>query len=160
MKDKVSCWNPGYQSFKDMQRYELREALSFFIDQQVSHLDVVDSVRSTWLTITPDQILYDFKNTLLKIIDYYNLTLDQSQSIDEFYKTWYNKQQYIINEFKLIDNIVDSIHNNKKFCWNNLSIVGESIVQSRLRKQGIEIACYNLNQFPTNVDDLTKVLLN
>ena len=52
---------------------------------------------------------------------------------------------------------MDNFKSNSDFSWNKLSIVGEAIVQSRLRKQGLEILCYNLNQFPTDIYSLKQV---
>ena len=160
MKDKHASWNVNYSSYKDMQMFELREALSLLIDQQVEYLEIHDSIDNNWLCITPDDLLYDFRNTISKIIEYTGLTMDHSQNIEEFYKEWFKKQQYIIDEFEKINAIVDSINSGSNMTWDKLSILGEAIVQSRLRQQGIEIACHGLNQFPTNTNDLTKVLLN
>ena len=160
MKDKQTAWNVNYNSYKDMQPFELREALSLYIDQQVEYLEIHDSIDNNWLCITPDDLLYDFRNTISKIIEYAGLTMDHSQNIEEFYKEWFKKQQYIIDEFEKINAIVDSINSGSNMTWDKLSILGEAIVQSRLRQQGIEIACHGLNQFPTNTNDLTKVLLN
>ena len=160
MKDKHASWNVNYSSYKDMQMFELREALSLLIDQQVEYLEIHDSIDNNWLCITPDDLLYDFRNTISKIIEYTGLTIDHSQNIEEFYKEWFKKQQYIIDEFEKINAIVDSINSGSNMTWDKLSILGEAIVQSRLRQQGIEIACHGLNQFPTNTNDLTKVLLN
>ena len=160
MKDKHASWNVNYSSYKDMQMFELREALSLLIDQQVEYLEIHDSIDNNWLCITTDDLLYDFRNTISKIIEYTGLTIDHSQNIEEFYKEWFKKQQYIIDEFEKINAIVDSINSGSNMTWDKLSILGEAIVQSRLRQQGIEIACHGLNQFPTNTNDLTKVLLN
>lgn len=157
MKDKQLAWNPAYSSYKDMQSFELREALSFYVDQEKEYLKVINVINKNWLSITPDDLLYDFKNTILKIINYSELTVDTSKSIDKFYIEWFQKQQYILNEYATIVNIMDNFKSNSDFSWNKLSIVGEAIVQSRLRKQGLEILCYNLNQFPTDIYSLKQV---
>jgi len=157
MKDKQTAWNPDYQSYKDMQIYELREALSFYIDQQVEHLTL--KKPDNWLCITTNDILYNFKNTIVTVIDYFGLTVDHSQNIDEFYLRWFQKQQYILNEFDTINNILDHLNTGSDMSWIQLSLMGEAIIQSRLRRQNIEIACYNLNQFPTDIRELKKVLI-
>lgn len=159
MKDKQTAWNTNYNSYKDMETFELREALSFFIDQQAEQLEVQKVIDKNWLCITPDDLLYNFKNTILKLIDYFELTVDTSNNIDDFYHDWFKKQQYIINEFEKINQIVDSIKLNRSMSWDKLSIIGEAIIQSRLRRNGIEIACHNLNKFPTDTTNLKEVLL-
>jgi len=154
LKDKQTAWNTSYSSWHDMQLYEQREALSFYVDSEIEKLEIGQVIDNNWLCITPDDLLYNFKNTILRIIDYFGLTVDLTQHIEEFYNIWFNKQQYIINEFKKINSIIDSVNSNHTIMWDKLSIVGEAIIQSRLRKQGIELACYNLNKFPSNTDDL------
>jgi hypothetical protein len=160
MKDKQTGWNADYTSYKDMQPFELREALSFFIDQQAEQLEISKVIDKNWLCITPDDVLYNFKNTILKIIEYTGLTVDDSKDIDDFYNEWFKNQQYILDEFENINSIVASINSGSDTTWNKLSIIGEAMVQSRLRQQGIELACHNLDQFPSNTKDLKKVLLN
>jgi hypothetical protein len=157
MKDKHQAWNINYSSYKDMQLFELREALSLYIDQKTEHLYIDKVIDENWLGITPDDLLCNFKNTILKIINYYELTVDFSQNIDEFYNAWFQKQQYILNEFKTIDNILINFKLDSDLVWDKLSVMGEAIVQSRLRQQGIEIACYNLNQFPTDIKSLKHI---
>lgn len=159
LKDKQTSWNPDYNSYLDMKPFEIREALSFYINTQTSYLEIKKDAVKNWLYITPDDILYDFKNTILKIIDYCGLTVDQSDSIDTFYQTWFDKQQYILKEFETINNIMSCINLKHFYKWEKLSILGEAIVQARLRKQGQEIACYNLDVFPINTVDLTAVII-
>jgi hypothetical protein len=141
MKNKHTAWNSTYQSYKDMQPFELQEALSLYIDQMLDYLKVSEVINDNWLCVTPDDILYNFENTLLKIIEYFDLTLDTTQSIQEFYNIWFAKQQYIVDEFEKINEITNSFNFVQPIDWDNLSILGRAIVQSRLRKQGIEITC-------------------
>ena len=159
LKDKHLSWNPHYKSWTDMQPYELREALSFYIDQQSQHLEVEKSKNKNWLFITPDDLLTNFEITILDIIKYFELTVDTEQNIGEFADLWVSKQKYIVEEFEQIEQIMSSMYSNTDFCWNKISIVGEAIIQSRLRGRGLEIACDQLNQFPTSTRDLHKIIL-
>jgi len=154
---KEKNWNKKYNSFSDMQLYEQREAISFLVDSQSDYTEVLKVSDKNWLKVEVNDILHNFKNTLLTIFDYCNLSINTNCNIDEFYKDWLKKQQYIIREFETINAILHSITTNRYMQWDKLSIVGEAIIQSRLRKQGLEIACYNLNIFPTNTDNL-KIL--
>jgi len=158
-KDKEKSWNSDYSSFTDMRKYELREALSYYIDQQKNYLEIEKNIIKDWLYISADDILYDFKDTICKIINYCGLTLNNSNSIDAFYTGWFAKQQYILEEFKRINDIIEAINNETYFEWVRLSIFGEAIIQSRLRKNNMEIACFNLDTFPTNTTDLQKVII-
>lgn len=154
---KEKNWNKEYNSFSDMQLYEQREAISFLVDSQSDYTEVFKVSEKNWLKVEVNDILYNFKNTLLTIFDYCNLSINTNSNIDKFYQEWFEKQQYIINEFETINNIMHSITTDQYMQWGQLSIVGEAIIQSRLRKQGTEISCYNLNIFPTDTANL-KIL--
>lgn len=161
LKNKPRDWNSDYTCVADMQPYELREALSFLMDNTDNYLQVTKSRQNNWLCVTPDDILYNFKNTIITILEHCNLTLDPASDIDNFYKKWFEKQQYIIKEFDTIQMILKSLQGNDEPCdWSSLSIMGEAIVQHILRTQGIEIACHNLNQFPTTTQELRNILIN
>jgi len=158
LQNKVSAWNPSYSLVEHMQPYEVREALSFLTDQAEDYIAVKNQVPAGWLSVTPDQILYDFEHTISRMIDYCELTADPDTNPAEFYAVWFQRQQYILNEFHTVQQIILNI-NNQDFNWTSISIMAEAIVQAKLRQQGWEIACYQLNQFPTNIQDLRKVML-
>jgi hypothetical protein len=158
LKNKPLIWNSAYTCVSDMQIYELREALSFVLDNTDNYLQIPAHARDNWLYVTPDDILYNFKNTVITMLDYCNLTLNSSGDIDNFYLKWFEKQQYIINEFQTIQMILKSLQ-GQSCQWSSLSIMGEAIIQYILRKQGIEMACYGLNQFPTSTEELKRVMI-
>ena len=159
VSDHYKSWNSAYESIEDMQPYELRESISFFIDHQSYYIDVHKNIMEHWLYITPDDILYNFKNVMLKIINHCNLTVNNSIDIDQFYEEWFRKQQYILKEFNTINTIIESVKSDNYIEWEELSIAGEAIVQSRLKKLGMELACYNLNKFPTNISKLKEFII-
>jgi hypothetical protein len=159
LKNKPSVWNTEYTCVADMQPYEIREALSFLMDNTKNYLQVRQAGSAHWLHITPDDILYNFKNTVITMLDYCNLTLDPANEIDNFYLEWFEKQQYIVNEFQTIQLIIKSLQ-GEPFKWSPLSIMGEAIVQYIVRTQGTEIACHNLDQFPTTTQEFKNILIN
>ena len=158
LKNKPLIWNSAYTCVSDMQIYELREALSFLLDNTDNYLQIPAHARDNWLCVTPDDIVYNFKNTVITMLDYCNLTLNSLGDIDNFYLKWFEKQQYIVNEFQTIQMILKSLQ-GQSCQWSSLSIMGEAIIQYILRKQGIEIACYGLNQFPTSTEELKRVMI-
>lgn len=155
LKDRAPFWNTNYQTWRDMEQYELREALSFFIDQLDTFLGVENEIPASWYKVTPDDMLLNFERVIEEMISHCGLTRNLS-SINEFYHRWRRKQQYVLDEFENINQITNHIVKDQYFEWPEMSIVGESIVQSRLRKQGIEIACYKLNKFPNNTNNLKR----
>jgi hypothetical protein len=159
LKDKHTAWNVDYDSWTDMRPFELREALSFYIDQQLEHLVVEKNKNNNWMYVTVDDILYDFEPTILAIMAHFQLTVDSSQNIGEFYSAWLAKQKYILDEFAQIEQIINSLDSGTDLAWNKLSIMGEAIIQSTLRSAGSDIACHALDQFPTNTATLRGVIL-
>jgi hypothetical protein len=147
-------WNQSYLSFDDMARWEQREWLSFTINYSTSKFTTIkNKAQDNWLLINTENILYDFRQTLKKIFNYLELTLNDD-GLDQFIVRWTEKQQYIIDELNLINKIIEKFCKRELFVWNNLSIMGEAIIQSKLSKIGYELKCYNLNIFPTNTDEL------
>jgi hypothetical protein len=153
LKDKAQVWNSAYQSHNDMTIWELREALSFLVCQSNDYVNIDQHVPNNFMKITPDDILFRLPTTLKNILTFCDLTYNDDKLAD-FYLNWQKKQQYVLNEFKLINEIDSSIKSNRNFSWNKLSIMGEAIIQSRLRRQGVELKCFNLINFPTNTTQL------
>jgi len=159
LKNKSSAWNSEYTCVADMQTYEIREALSFSMDHAENYLQAAKAGSRHWLYITPDDILYNFKNTLITMLDYCNLTQDSQCDVDKFYIEWFEKQKYIVTEFRTIQLIIKSLQ-DQPIQWSPLSIMGEAIVQHILRTQGQEIACHGLDQFPVTTQELKSILIN
>jgi hypothetical protein len=154
----VSSWNSNYKSWHDMQIWELREWFSIFYPSWVSEwIDSPSLVTANWLTVSNLDILNYPYQEFKKIIDFCNLT--QDTGLNEFAAMWRAKQQYIIDEFELLDQIVSSVLSQHGISWDKLNIIAESIIQQRLRSKGYEIMCDGLNTFPTSSEDLYKLLI-
>lgn len=157
MTQNVQRWNTEYQSYDDMQPWELREWFSLFYptwiqEWQQSYYDApID-----WLTVPANDMLTDTSCTLKKIISHCGLSINPG--IDEFSTTWQLAQQYIIDEYHLIDNIVKHTLAQKQFDWRPLNPVAEAMIQKKLRDNGVEIQCDGLNRFPINSLELYKLL--
>ena len=150
-------WNKDYTHWSQMKPWELREWFSLFYVSWVQEwITSANQVPPNFLKIKNIDILFDTKNTFLKIINFCNLTL--SKDPDAFVKEWTNKQMYIVNEFALLDSIIEHTINNQEFVWIPMSIISESILQQRLRSKGFEIKCDGLNTFPTNSKILYSLL--
>ena len=142
-------WNQDYTHWSQMKTWELREWLSLFYTGFVQELiDSQDQVTNEWVKLTNTDILYDTKESLLKIIDHCGLT--NTKDLTEFVSEWQQAQKYIVDEFELLDQIVDCAITNQPLEWQPINIIAESIVQQRLRAKGYEIQCDGLDKFPTN----------
>jgi hypothetical protein len=155
---KYLIWNKKYTSIVDMQVWEKREMLSLELNLWLEELLSANSfTEESWLHISPIDLLNNFKETIIKIINYLGLTLDDT-GLDAFANEWINKQQYVLNEFDLIKNIVESTVNQKFFRWEKLSIMSESLIQTKLFNLGYNLKCYGVNNFPNNSIDLANLL--
>ena len=105
-------------------------------------------------------LLYDFKNTILKIQKFCNLEF--KKSIDDM--LLYHNQMLSLQKWTtqddLCNKIIDSIINNQVFDWSNqeLPLPSQSWIQWQLRNLGYEIQCHGLNIFPTNTTQLQELL--
>lgn len=150
-------WNPEYQHWSDMKPWEFREWFSLFYVRYVQEwINSSKEVPDTFLKVKNTDVLFDTKNTFLKIIKFCNLTV--SKDLDPFIIEWQGKQNYIINEFQLLHQIVKNTVTNQKFSWQPLNVIAEAIIQQRLRKQNYEIRCDGLNTFPTDAKTLYSLL--
>lgn len=142
-------WNQNYTCWNQMQPWELREWFSLFYVQWVQEwIESQHQSPDTFLKVRNTDILYDTKNTFERIFKFLNLT--EIGELDLFITDWSQKQQYIVDEFDLLDRIVDCSINNQPLEWQPINLISEAIVQQRVRAKGYEIRCNGLDIFPTN----------
>jgi len=142
-------WNKDYTHWTQMRPWELREWLSIFYPGFVQEfIDSQNQVDDSWLKLTNIDVLYSTQDSLLKIIDHCGLT--NTKDLTEFVAQWQQAQNYIVDEFNLLDRIVDCAINNQPLVWKPVNIIAEAIVQQRLRTKGYEIRCDGLDIFPTD----------
>jgi len=150
-------WNKNYQHWTQMQVWELREWLSLFYTAWVQEwIDSQYQVPTTFLKIQNTDLLYNTATTLNNIIDFAGLTIDKP--MDDFVLKWQQKQQYVVDEFDTLNQILINTLNQKDYEWKPVCIISEAIIQQRLRSNGFEIRCDGLNTFPTNAKTLYSLL--
>jgi hypothetical protein len=149
-RHNIVNWNKNYTHWEQMKPWELREWLSIFYPGPAHELTDVQYqvVGNDWLKITNTDILYNTKESLLRIINHCGLT--NNRDLTEFVTKWQKAQQYIVDEFNLLDQIVNHTIANQPLEWQPINIVAEAIVQQRLRARGYEIRCDGLDIFPTS----------
>jgi hypothetical protein len=150
-------WNKNYTSWEQMQPWEWREWFSlFYTDWLQEWQQSVDQVPDYFLKIKNTDLLFETEQTMCNVIKFCNLTL--KPKLSEFIKEWQNKQQYIVDEFELLSQIVNCTLTQQYMSWEPTNIVAEAIVQQRLRSKGYEMKCDGLNTFPTNSKTLYNLL--
>ena len=151
-------WNSEYTSYKQMQPWELREWFSLFYPKWISEwIDSQHQVTDKFLKISNSSILHDTERTLTRIIDHCGLTRN-SKDLNAFVKKWRDSQEYICQEYLLIDKIIQCTIYSIDFRWNKLNMVSEAILQQKLRSLDFEIQCDGLNELPTDSIKMQKLL--
>jgi len=150
-------WNKDYTHWSQMQPWEWREWFSlFYVSWSQEWIDSKHQVDDDFLILTNTEILYDTEHSVKKIMAFCQLT--EKPGLADFVRHWQSKQQYIVDEFNLLDKIVSSTVANQPMSWSTINIISEAIVQQRLRKIGYEIRCDGLNKFPTDSETLYNLL--
>jgi len=161
-KHNIVNWNRDAVHWNELEVWQLREWFSIFYSEWVSEWInsqyQIKDYDANALSIKNTDMLFDTEKIFHRITSHFNLTIDGDYH--SFIKKWQVAQQYIVDEFDLIDKIVYNTSNNLDFTWNSakLDIVAESIIQKRLRDSGYEIQCWNLNVFPDNSKQLYNIL--
>jgi len=153
----IKNWNSNYTSWNQMQIWEWREWFSlFYVGWVQEWQQSANQVPEYFLKIKNTDLLFKTEQTLIQIIDFCNLTI--KSGLSKFVKEWQHKQQYIVDEYQLLDQIIDSTITQQSLTWQPTNIVSEAIVQQRLRAVGYEIRCDGLDTFPTDSTTLYNLL--
>ena len=161
--DNLLNWNKS--NLNEMEPWELREFLSLYIYQQhnseTKYKDMCTYVNPKVYKLDIHDLINNFKDTIINLLCYCKLPLIRN-NFDEVCQEWIALQKHIEKD-KIVNTIVDSIINNYTFTWadQNLTLVDEAIVQMSLRElHKLDLLCYNLNVFPTNTNNLRKLLVD
>jgi hypothetical protein len=149
-------WDKNYKNWTDMENWELREWLSMFYVTWVQEWMTAVNHMSGGFKIKTSELLNATEKSFRKIIDHCELTV--TGDIKSFADTWRLKQQYVLDEYNLINDIVNAVMTSREFSWSKLNIIAESIIQQKLRSHGFEIRCWGLNEFPTDTKILVPLL--
>lgn len=154
----IKQWNSDYTHFNNMQPWEQRELYSFLIRDSIVPFKQARSLAlDNWLLITPDDILFNFEQSINKIFEYLKIQF-VNRGLLQFYDSWFKKQKYILDEYAQVNAIIDSVLTDCNISWKPMSLMAESIVQYRLSNLGYDLKCFGLNQFPTNTTQLSKYI--
>jgi hypothetical protein len=157
----------GIRDFNHYNRWELREALSYFVSQIDSP---AESYLKTAITNNSDvdvgmyvdinELRDNFENTLDKIYTYCGIDCN-NDFIQQIKPIWLESQHHKFKD-KLVNDISTNIINNIDFTiTDELSIIDEAYIQYNLRIAGVELRCYNLNTFPkTNKEFQSLIFRN
>ena len=155
--EDLRAWKADCQTWQDLSRWQLREWLSLdYRSLFPAWIQQHQQAPKSWLRISNRDFLQAPQQTLDIIATYCGMQLDRS--VEDFIQVWRSRQEYVVKEFALINDIMYNI-NDKDFCWAPISLAGEAILQQRLRDLGIELACDGLDIFPTSSRDLNNFFI-
>lgn len=155
----LTQWPQEYDDNGILDKWIIREFLSQVIDPATEAAGIKQyHLPSAVLSIEISELRDNFKETILKILDHFNLKVDRTDVDYEYlYREWIKRQPHAYKD-KLIHNIIDSTINDNLLEWEELTIIDESLIQYLLREQGYEIKCHGLNEFPTNSKHLRELI--
>jgi len=133
----------GRTDLLSMDRWVAREILSFGIldrlaDNIVQQKLMIDNLAYDKLVVYIDELRDNFETTINKIFNFCNLKPYDQTFLHSVGVKWASKQKYM--------------HDTRPH-----NLLSEAVVQAKLRNNGIELACYNLNKFPNNESELRKL---
>ena len=153
----IVAWDSSYTHWSQMKPWQLREWMSLFYPAWIEEwIESQHQVGSDFLKITNTDVLFNTVGTVQKVFEHCNLT--PTHELSSFVQQWQKAQQYIVDEFNLLDRIVSTAIDNVQCSWEPINIVAEAIVQQRLRALGYEIRCDGLDTFPTDSTTLHNLL--
>lgn len=153
----ITNWNVDYQHWSQMRLWEMREWFSLFYIAWVQEwIESQTQVGDNFYKVSNIEILKNLPGIVRKILQHCDLT--ESAGLDDFAVHWRSKQQYIMDEFDLLDRVIECTINNVPFSWSPVNIIAEAIVQQRLRANHYEIRCDGLDVFPTDSATLYNLL--
>lgn len=156
-KHNITNWNTDYQHWSEMRPWEMREWFSlFYVAWTKEWIESQNQVDADFYKVSNIEILKNLSRVARDIFRHCDLT--ESSGLDEFAVHWRSKQQYIMDEFDLLDRVIECTINNVPFSWNPVNIIAEAIVQQRLRANGYKIRCDGLDVFPTDSATLYNLL--
>lgn len=153
----IQNWNNNYTHWSQMQSWEYREWLSLFYPVWIQEWVVSPKLVTTdFLVISNKEILESMSATLHKIFNHCRATV--IKPIMDFCQNYVSKQKYVLQEYSLIETIVEYTINRRALTWQPISLVGEAILQQKFRQQGYEWYCDGLDLLPTNTRDFQNII--
>jgi len=147
-------------NWEELRRHQLRDFISKNYVKEVGMWgDAVSYAPDQWLKIPTSKLLNNTKQTFVDVCNFVDEFAGESESFNEFVNIWVNKQQYLIDEVNLVNKIVYSTINQIDLDWSqsNLSILSESMIQTKLFENGYEIQLTS-DTFCNSSEQLNKQL--
>lgn len=161
INQKLTQWDYNKNYDQQTPNWIVREFLSLNIEELFKNtFDPALYIIPGTISIVPEDIINNFLPTLKIIFCQFDLKFTVAESeIEKNHNHYLSLQKYYNSQINCND-WIDSILHNKDKSSPCQTIIDEAYIQHKLRKNGYELQCNNLNVFPTTVDTLRNLLYN
>ena len=145
--------------------WELRELLSFYLHDmfiqtvQQNKKNIQSVSKYNCYTINPEQFISNIEFELMHLLDYFELSANNHIKDLDRYASEYIKRQDNFNKDDKISQFVEQAMLGNNYEFLNQTLFDQAWIQTQLRLHHYDIQCYNLNEFPLNSFNLTKLLI-
>lgn len=155
----------GKKSVYELELWELRELMSiywFAEGRDQGKLTCWQQLKDNFTQIkfiSLDTLRENTVQTIVDILEFFSISNYSVEEIQDIISDW-KPLQIHMNKDTDVDAIVNSLIDKTEYCWKDVSltILDEAFIQYNLRLLGINIKCFNLNQFPTSTQEFFSLL--
>lgn len=155
--NNVSGWNDSATGIFDLAPWELREYLSlnlpqwYFPEMIESHNKAVELGFTCFDTVDIFNNLGPVAETIINMTDG---KITDRENFDKTVSHWINGQGAIHSQYNDFIMYKDAVLHDKDVDIKLENVIQEALIQHYLRERGIELKCFELNDFPSS----TKLL--
>ena len=160
-RQTVDRYQEQFKAKQPVPTWQLREMLSY------RHGSDIYRTREYWqsvaainnINIAVVDLVSDFSNTLKTLLPKLGLHMLRQDELPEIETEWLSRQKFTKVD-SLCQHIVESVVQDKPYQWDakELTVIDEAYVQYLLRQQGIEIRCFELDNFPCDSVQLQTLI--
>lgn len=142
-------------------QWQLREMLSYKHEHDLYYVEEYYQplLHTNIVNLNVSDLVTDFDQTLTQLFLTLGLTMSRQSELASINAEWLKLQKFKAVD-QLCQDIVQSVLGTGSLVWqaSDLTVIDEAYVQYLLRKQGIEMRCFGLDTFPTDVVQLRSYL--
>jgi hypothetical protein len=147
----------------DVPTWQLREMISYWHERYLTS-SVVEPYQpvldSKVINISIRDLVDNFEKTLITLFESLGLVLQRQHLIVDIKQRWLPLQQFLNSDQKCQD-IITNVLAQTDYNWEPLHLHEEAYIQWQLRDlHGLDLLCYDVNTFPTNTNDLGRLLIS
>lgn len=151
----------GITDSNNVPPWQLREMVSYWQERRLNFpVDFFHPVEhKKVINVCLQDLVNDFESVFYALADQLKIRLVNIDQMQIIVETWRSLQKFI-NSDKICQDIIYHTVENLDYQWQELNMIEEAFIQWQLRDfHNLDLLCYGLNRFPSNTNDLRKVLV-